>query len=530
MEIHWLPFDAVPQLAYKDIAYATGHPALRPFYKYPVTLAAFGQVIQDKQRDAVDRELLVNVLETQYAGLSAPQVVRNHIQDLRSERTFTVVTAHQPALFTGPLYYVYKIFSTINLAEQLRISYPEFNFVPVFVNGAEDHDFKEINHANLFGKRLVWETDAGGAAGDLSTRDLAPVLEHLQSLLGNAPLTEAVLEDILAAYTGHESYGEASTDLVNRLFGKFGLVVLDMRHPAFKRRFAPLMREELFHQSSQLLVEATQKALVESGFSGQAYAREINLFYLQPGIRARIVREGDRFNILGTGLSFTETEMEAELQAYPERFSPNVVLRPLYQETILPNLAYIGGGGEIAYWLERKAQFEHFNVNFPMLVRRNSVLWIDRGTSQKMGRLGISFQQLFQDTDLLVRQFIETQSETALDLQTEILELTSLFERVREKAVQVDPTLEKAVLAESVKQIKVLEQLESRLVRAEKQKHETSINQIRALREKLFPGNGLQERQDNFLNFYQKYGESFFHVLKNHLHPLENGFLVIEDV
>jgi bacillithiol biosynthesis cysteine-adding enzyme BshC len=251
---------------------------------------------------------------------------------------------------------------------------------------------------------------------------------------------------------------------------------------------------------------------------------------LQPGIRARIVREGERFNILGTGLSFTETEMEAELQAYPERFSPNVVLRPLYQETILPNLAYIGGGGEIAYWLERKAQFEHFNVNFPMLVRRNSVLWIDRGTSQKLERLGIAFQQLFQDTDLLVRQFIEAQSETALDLQAEIQELASLFERVREKAVPVDPTLEKAVMAESVKQIKVLEQLESRLMRAEKQKHETSVNQIRALREKLFPGNGLQERQDNFLNFYQKYGETFFHVLKNHLHPLENGFLVIEDV
>ena len=360
MEIHWLPFDAVPQLAFKDVAYATGHPALRPFYKYPVTLEAFARVIEDKQQDEVDRDLLVRVLESQYAGLSAPQVVKNHIQDLRSARTFTVVTAHQPVLFTGPLYYVYKIFSTINLAEQLRASYPDYNFVPVFVNGAEDHDFDEINHANVFGKKLIWETEAGGAAGALSTHSLTGVLDVLQGLLGNSTQTQGVLQEIMEAYSRHETYGEASTDLVNRLFGKFGLVVLDMRHPALKRRFAPMMREELFHQGSQSLVEATQKALVESGFSGQAYAREINLFYLQPGIRARIVREGDHFSILGTSLSFSLAEMEVEIEAFPERFSPNVVLRPLFQETILPNLAYIGGGGEIAYWLERKAQFEHF--------------------------------------------------------------------------------------------------------------------------------------------------------------------------
>jgi uncharacterized protein YllA (UPF0747 family) len=222
--------------------------------------------------------------------------------------------------------------------------------------------------------------------------------------------------------------------------------------------------------------------------------------------------------------------MDAELQAYPERFSPNVVLRPLYQETILPNLAYIGGGGEIAYWLERKAQFEHFGVNFPMLVRRNSVLWIDRASSQKMERLGIGFQQLFQETDLLVRQFVATQSTAPLDLNKEIQELSDIFERVRAKAVQVDPTLEKAVLAESVKQTKVLEQLESRIIRAEKHKHETAVNQLRALREKLFPNNGLQERHYNFLMFYLQYGEDFFQMLKRHLHPLENGFLVIEDV
>lgn len=529
MEIHWIPFSSVPQISFKDAAYATANPALRPFYKYDVRPEVFAEVIRDKQQDAIDRNLLVQVLEEQYAPLETTDLVKNHIRELLDPRTFTVTTAHQPALFTGPLYYIYKIFSTINLAEQLRVWYPDFKFVPVFVNGAEDHDFEEINHTYIFGKKITWETEAGGPTGALATSSLLPLLDQLQELLGQSPQAQAIFEEIRAAYTSHATYGEATNDLLNRLFGEYGLVVLDMRHPALKRRFIPIMREELFMQSSQPLVEATQEALVKAGFSGQAYAREINLFYLQPGKRSRIVREGQQFKILDSPLVFSEQEIEEELSQYPERFSPNVVLRPLFQESMLPNLAYVGGGGEIAYWLERKPQFEHFKVNFPMLVRRNSVLWIDRGGSQKMEKLGIELQHMFLETDLLIRRFVEAQTEQALDLQEEIRGMEQLFEQVREKAVQVDPTLEKAVLAESAKQIKVLEQMESRLVRAEKQKHETAINQIKSLREKLFPGNGLQERHDNFLNLYQKYGDTLFQTLKNHLHPLEQGLLVIQD-
>lgn len=530
MEIHWIPFQSVPQLASSDVAYATANPALRPFYKYPVSIDVFGEVIRDKKRDAIDRELLVSVLKTQYGGLATPPAVLKHIEELGRENTFTVATAHQPALFMGPLYYVYKIFSTLNLAGQLQTAYPAYNFVPVFINGAEDHDFEEINHTYIFGNKLEWKTSAGGPTGMLSTRDLNIPLDALKDLLADNPMAESLLKDMFAAFTTHERYGEAVIDLLNRVFGKYGLVVLDMQHSALKRRFIPLMREELFNQSSQPLVEATQKALLEHGFPGQAYAREINLFYLQPGLRARIISEDGHFKVLGTELAFTKEEMDAELQAFPERFSPNVILRPLYQESILPNLAYIGGGGEIAYWLERKSQFEHFGVNFPMLVRRNSVLWIDRATRQKMERFGIGFQQLFQETDLLVRQFVAAQSTAPLDLNNEIKALSDIFERVRTKAVQVDPTLEKAVLAEAVKQAKVLEQLENRIVRAEKHKHETTVNQLRTLREKLFPNNGLQERHYNFMIFYLLYGEDFFQMLKRHLHPLENGFLIIEDV
>lgn len=530
MDISILPYASVPQLAAKDVAYATQNPALKPFYQYHPTLESFRQVLADKAKQPLDRALLVTTLKEQYRNLEASRSVKLNIELLAEDNTFVVVTAHQPSLFTGPLFYWYKVFTTINLAKELGIAYPDFNFVSVLVNGAEDHDFEEINNAYIFGKTLRWEHDAvGGACGDMSTSTLAPVLAQLKEVLGESENAAQIYQHIEAAYTSHEKYADATIDLVNRLFGDYGLVALNMNVPAFKRKFIPIMREELFQQSSQALISATQDALTAAGFSGQAHARDINLFYLQNNRRDRIVREGEGFSILNTDLRFTAAEMEAELEAHPERFSPNVVLRPLFQELILPNLAYVGGGGEIAYWLERKSQFDHFGINYPVLLRRNSLLWIDKATSSRIEKLGLRVHDLFIDTDFLIKQYVALNSEGELSLQPEMAQLKALFEQIRLKALGVDATLEKAVLAEGVKQEKVIEQLEGRLARAEKQKHETAVNQIRSLKEKLFPGNGLQERTDNFLNFYLKYGPQFAEVLQEVVDPFVEGFVVVRD-
>ena len=530
MDVNILPYASVPQLAPKDVAYATQNPALKPFFKYSPSPDSFRQVIDDKAKQPIDRQLLVDALREQYAKLDASRDVKLNIELLAEENTYVVVTAHQPSLFTGPLFYWYKIFTAIKLAKELSTGYPDYNFVPVLVNGAEDHDFEEINHANIFGKTIRWEHEAvGGSCGDMSTETLAPVLAQLKEMLGESENATYIYQQIEAAYTSHAKYADATIDLVNRLFGSYGLVALNMNIPAFKRRFIPIMREELFQQSSQALIATTQEALTAAGFSGQAHARDINLFYLQENRRDRIVREAEDFAILNTDLRFTPAEMEAELEAHPERFSPNVVLRPLFQELILPNLAYVGGGGEIAYWLERKAQFAHFGINYPLLLRRNSLLWIDKATSGRIEKLGLRVHDLFVDTEFLIKQYVALNSEGELSLQAEMAQLKALFEQIRLKALEVDSTLEKAVLAEGVKQEKVIEQLEGRLVRAEKQKHETAINQIRSLKEKLFPGNGLQERTDNFLNFYLKYGPQFGAVLEEVVDPFVEGFLVVRD-
>lgn len=529
MKIRRIPFAQVPQFSSRDVAYATQDQRLRPFYKYAAQFDNFQQVVEDKQKDETRRDVLVEVLQRQYSQLPEEVQVAEQIQRLADPNTFTVTTAHQPSLFTGPLYFIYKIISTIRLARDLQAAYPAYHFVPVFVTGGEDHDFAEINHLHLFGKTIQWDTEAGGAVGQLPTETLSEPLAQLKEILGSSEQATTIFEELRAAYQSETRYGAATIRYVHHLFGREGLVIIDMNQVELKRLFIPIMKEEMLHRPSQPLVEKAQQALEIAGFSGQAYAREINLFYLREGLRARIEAVGDDYQVVDTDYRFTQAELLAELDSHPERFSPNVIMRPLFQELILPNLAYIGGGGEIAYWIERQEQFDHFGINFPMLIRRNSVLWLDKGSLKRMKKLDLELEDLFIETEQLIKRFVKGSSDNELSLAAEKEQLEQLFTSIATKAAEIDPTLKKAVLAEHARQLKTVENLEGRLMRAEKQNYETAIQQIRSLKEKLFPGNGLQERYDNFLNFYLRYGRTFFDTLLDELDPLKEGLVVVMD-
>lgn len=523
------PFSEIPQFSSRDVAYATGDKRLEPFYKYPVTLKAFADAMMDKSGDQTDRDLLVNELKEQYAQLPANEKVAAQLDKLRDENTFTVITAHQPSLFTGPLYFIYKICSAINLAKQLNEQYPDKHVVPVFITGGEDHDFEEINHLSLFGKKIEWNNDENGAVGAMKTDTLTTALAELKDILGDREPAASMYARIEKAFTSYPTYGLATVSFVHDLFADYGLVIADMARPAYKRAFLPIVKEEIFNQPSQAIVEKAQQELTDAGFGAQAHAREINFFYLRAGLRERIVVEGDRFKVLNTDYDFSREELEAELEAHPEFFSPNVVMRPLFQEHVFPNLAYIGGGGEIAYWLERKEQFAHFGLNFPMLIRRNSVLWVDKGSQKKIDKAGIEVEDLFaDDIEVFIREYVDNNSENELSLAPEVEQLESLFKSIAAKAESIDPTLAKAVLAEHARQTKAVENLEGRIRRTEKQRFDTSLNQIRGLKDKLFPGNGLQERSDNFLNIYAQEGEEMFSVLVDELNVLEAGMVIVE--
>ncbi|MEO0778342.1 MAG: bacillithiol biosynthesis BshC, partial [Bacteroidota bacterium] len=205
-----IAFSQVPQLSKKDQAYAALDPQLRPFYRYSPTLESFAQALKDKAQDPIDRELLVTVLQDQYATLPLGAELTHNIAKLRDERTFTLTTAHQPSLFTGPLYYIYKIISTINLAERLREAYPDYHFVPVFVTGGEDHDFEEANHARVFGRLIQWQTEQRGSVGAMTTEGLEPVLNELEESLGTGEHADFIRQRVIQPYREYDRYSTAT--------------------------------------------------------------------------------------------------------------------------------------------------------------------------------------------------------------------------------------------------------------------------------------------------------------------------------
>lgn len=519
-----LPYHQIQQLSEKDRAYVGEDPRLQKFKKYKASIHSFKEAIEDKKTQNIDRQLLYTVLKNQYQELPTNSFVNKQIELLKDENTYTITTAHQPTLFTGPLYYIYKIISTINLAESLNSFYPDYNFVPVFISGAEDHDFDEVNHLTLFGKRITWNSDQTGSVGLMNNHGIDVVLNQLTELIRD----EELIELLRGFYPENGNYGKSAIRLVNHLFARFGLVVLDMNNKELKNSFKDFFLKEVFERPSEKLVKETQNELAAAGFAPQAFVRPINLFYIQPGRRDRIEITADGvYQVLNTEVNFSEEELRKEINVHPEKFSPNVVLRPIYQEYILPNLAYVGGGGEIAYWLERKSQFEYFGVNFPVLIRRNSVLLLDEPSVHKAEKLGFHAVDLFKDSEVLTREYLDRNSQMSLELKDEIKELSNLFDKVVSKAIHADKTLEKTVYAEKAKQIKSLEYLEEKIIKAEKQKHDISLQQIQKLRAKVFPDNGLQERTDNFLPYYSRMKDEFLDLLKSNLNPLEEGFVVL---
>ena len=521
-----LPFPEVPQFAKTDIAYATLVPELRPFYQYTPDLDNFEAVIAARRQYAAPRAVLTAVLKDQYAGLPQQDAVSANIEKLTQENTFTVITAHQPSILLGPLYFLYKALTTINLAEQITTRH-EVQVVPVFVLGSEDHDLDELNKINLFSKNIVWESTEKGAVGSMQTAGLDAFLATLEEILGQSEAAQALMVRVRAAYAPGRSIAQATRAMLHDLFGQFGLVVADGNDARLKAHFKQVLQDEMGPQHAVRLVSESIADLQAIGFKAQASPRDINLFYLMPGIRERIVQENGQFKVLNTEYSLSPSEILAEIEAHPERFSPNVVLRPLYQEMIFPNLAYVGGGGELAYWLERKRLFEYYGVPFPVLIRRNSVHWYERDAVKKLEKFGILPEESFQDTEWLIRQFIEKNAVAEMSLEHELADLKSIYQRLAAKANTIDPTLEKSVLAESVKAESALEQWEGRLRRAEKQKHEVTLNQLRTFKEKYFPGGGLQERSDNFLPYVLKYGPGFVEILKSALDPFEKGIVII---
>ena len=521
MKVIDIDIENVLQFSNKDRDYLLNTDRFSSLIKYKFDSSEFPTLINDRKSFQTDRKLLVEVIKDQYTSLNTSEKTKKHIESLLDDNTFTITTAHQPNLFTGPLYSIYKILSVINLSEKLTQENSGSKIVPVFVMGSEDHDFEEINHLRLFKKKIEWSTEQSGSVGHFSLVGIKDVIDQVSEILGDNPKTDKLIEALHSYEQSSSNYAEFAFKLFHYLFDRLGLVILNMDDKRLKGQFTEILQSEITSSASAPFVRSAQEHIKGLGHEPQTYIRDINVFYRHGHSRDRIERDGDTYQVIGTDLSFSEDDIKTEISEHPERFSPNVIMRPLYQELILPNLAYVGGGGEISYWLERKTQFEHFGLPFPMLIRRTSAMIGTESALQKFTDMGFADSDLFKENADLVKQFLEISDSPDYSLSAFKKKTQELYSELDSYISGVDKSLSSSTKSEMVKSIKSLDYLSSKLKKSIKQKEEVKLNRIEKFRSSLLPDNGLQERKNNILEYISMYGEEIIDKMLPHCNPMD---------
>src|SRR5690554_368553 len=499
--------------------------ALQKYIQTPFSLEGFENQINLKKASFSEsqRDLLYSVLNKQMSAYLEYEKVNSNIQLLKEEHTFTITAGHQLNLYGGPIYLVYKIMDAIRLAEKLSEKHPSNRFVPVFWMATEDHDFAEINHIHLFNDTISWDAQQKGPVGRFSLGEIQDFKTEVLGKFGNNPDFAAYLDQ----FYKNGNLAEATREFLMSLLGEYGLIILDADDSSLKSSFAPIIKKELETHFSEKEVVKTTEALEKDGFHGQAMARPVNLFYIKDQFRERIIPlENGKFEI--GEKTVEKAELMDDLEHHPERFSPNVVLRPLYQEFILPNLCYIGGGGEMAYWLQFKGMFDQTEVPFPLVKVRNSVQWFDKSTIKRIDKLNLNYTGVFESIHEVKKQYVLDNAEVELDFTVLEQRLADLIHELEHSIIAVDKGMEGYAKSESTKIQKQLDNVQQKMIRHQKKKNEDAMKQIDGIYTRLFPNNGLQERYDNMIPLMGKYGpKEFVQAVYEMIDPDEKELILV---
>ncbi|KFF27919.1 bacillithiol biosynthesis cysteine-adding enzyme BshC [Chryseobacterium vrystaatense] len=503
-KISFNDIESIPQLV-KDFL----NQKIEGFENSTFSLDHFKDQINLKQNSFTlgQRQILSDVLQEQLSALTLSSKQKENLGNLKQPNTFTITTGHQLNLFSGPVFFVYKILQTIKTCAYLKENFPDFNFVPIYWMASEDHDFAEINHFKTENNYYEINEKSGGPVGRITISDTFFISEFEKEFKDSVFGTELILM-MKEAYKVGNTLTEAIKTLVNRLFSEFGLLIMDGDSKELKEQIKDIFKDELMHFSLQKNSKEKVDFLTEKYGKVQVNPREINLFYLSE-TRDRIDFDGEKYNIVDTDKRFSREEILHELEHNPERFSPNALMRPVYQEKVLPNLAYIGGNAEIMYWLELKDYFAAVNIPFPVLIPRNSMLFIKEKTVGKIEKLDLNIEDFFGSFTAITNQkILKNNSILSLLEEKEIL-LEKGFSELRSIAETTERSFGDMVTAEEVRQLKSFKRMKKRLLHAEKIKQSELLERLEKLFLDVHPSKTWQERVYNFSVFFSDYGYSW---------------------
>ncbi|MDR7831642.1 bacillithiol biosynthesis cysteine-adding enzyme BshC [Riemerella anatipestifer] len=499
---------------------------IEDFKPYSFNITNIAEKIEAKSQTFSNekREVLVKVIQEQYEGIELSSSQKENLEALLKENTFTITTGHQLNLFTGPVFFIYKILQTIKTSVYLKEQFPEKHFVPIFWMATEDHDFVEINHFRTDENYYEIEGVQGGAVGRIKVESNT-FLEQFKKEMESFPFGKELTDWLDKAYGLGQSLSQSIRILAQKLFSDYGLLLIDGDDKALKSQMSSIFKEELFSQ--KLYNETKQKVayLAQTYSKVQVNPREINLFYLTDK-RQRIDRDGDLYRVIETKKVFTEQEMLEELQNFPERFSPNALMRPVYQETVLPNIVYIGGNAEIMYWLELVDYFKSIGLEFPILIPRHSFTFIDEKTFAKIGKLELNVKDFFNDYQRVFGEKLLGNSVLLPIIDEKEKLLKQGFDELKEKAQQTEVTFFNLVEAEQKRQLKSYQKMRIRLLKAEKKKNQDLLERLNLLANKINPNAKWQERQYNFSVFYRGLGRKWLDICLEEM-PVDKSVMLV---
>ncbi|MEM7036610.1 MAG: bacillithiol biosynthesis cysteine-adding enzyme BshC [Bacteroidota bacterium] len=472
--------------------YLAQAPALRSLYAHSFPCTDYQPLFaQRADFSAHHRDVLVQELRQQNQGLPENNAVQAAIKRLAEPATYTVTTGHQLCLMGGPMYTIYKIATTIRLAAAIQARHPEVQVVPIFWMATEDHDWEEINHFWADFETKI--TYLGAFHG--------PVGRHVLEASIAEIWPEGISEALKAHFKPGKVYAEAFRAFIHDLFGAHGLVIIDADRPALKGLFEAEMLAEVEGKGMHSHILTQNEKLETSGYKRQIHPREVNLFYMGDGGRSLIVpNEEGGFTTKDGQHNWSLADLNAEITAHPADFSPNVAMRPLYQEKILPNLAYIGGWAEVSYWIQLRQAFQNAEIPFPLLVPRLSAALVREKEALEIQSLGLTVEDINLPIHQLQDKYLAQDFDEA-PLNTAISDIFFAYDNLAAQLSEIDPTLATSIQAERAKTESRLKNIPKKVRKALRNQNPQPYKQIRDLKSNIQPDNKQQQRTLNLSAF-----------------------------